>query len=85
MSQTENLKITFSSIKTPYTMTNLYTIDHSRITGYLENYDPIKHYFCLQPYKDTSRPIIVPQEHLIHFDDLLLSCNEPTIIAFTYH
>ena len=24
----------------PYTMANLYTIDHSRITGYLRNYDP---------------------------------------------
>ena len=28
----------------PYTMNNLYTIDHSRITGYLGNYDPIKQY-----------------------------------------
>ena len=26
----------------PFTMTNLYTIDHSKITGYLRNYDPIK-------------------------------------------
>ena len=26
-------------------MTNLYTIDHSRVTGYLRNYDPIKQYF----------------------------------------
>ena len=25
-----------------YTMTNLYTIDQARITGYLRNYDPIK-------------------------------------------
>ena len=51
----------------PYTMTHLYTIDYSRITGYLQNYDPIKQYFCLLPYNDTSRPIIVPQEYLIHF------------------
>ena len=28
----------------PYTMNNLYTIDPSRITGYLRNYDPIKQY-----------------------------------------
>ena len=26
----------------PYTVTHLYTIDHSRITGYLRNYDPKK-------------------------------------------
>ena len=50
-------------------MTSLYTIDHSRITGYLRNYDPIKQYFCLLPYNDTSRPLIVPQEYLIHFDE----------------
>ena len=31
----------------PFTMTNLYTINHSCITGYLRNYDPIKQYFCL--------------------------------------
>ena len=58
----------------PYTMTNLYTKDHSRITGYLRNYDYIKHYFCLFPFKDTSRPLIVPQEYLKHFDNFLLLC-----------
>ena len=62
-------------------MTHLYTIDHSRITGCLRNYVPIKQYFCLLPYNDTSRPIIVPQEYLIHFNDFLLACNVPTIIA----
>ena len=62
-------------------MTHLYTIDHSRITGYLRNYDPIKQYSCLLPSNDTSRPIIVPQEYLIHFDDFLLPRNVPTIIA----
>ena len=31
-------------------------------------------------YNDTSRPIIVPQEYLIHFDNFLLPCNVPTII-----
>ena len=61
-------------------MTHLYTIDHSRKTGYLRNYDPIKQYFCLLPYNDTSRSIIVPQEYLIHSDDFLLPCNVPTII-----
>ena len=65
----------------PYTMTHLYTIDHSRITGYSRNYEPIKQYFCLLLYNDTSRPIIVPQEYLIHFDDFLLPCNVPTLIA----
>ena len=59
-------------------MTNMYTIDHSCITGYLRNYDPIKQYYCLLPYNNTSRPLIVPQEHLIQFNDFLLSCNIPT-------
>ena len=49
----------------PFTMTNLYTLDHSCITGYLRNYDPIKQYFCLLPNNNTSRPNIVPQEYLI--------------------
>ena len=62
-------------------MTNLYTIDHARITIYLRNYDPIKQYFCLLPYNDTSRPLIVPQDYLIHFDDFLLPCNIPTQIV----
>ena len=53
-------------------MTHLYTIDHARIPGYLRNYDPIKQYLYLLPYNDTSRPLIVPQEYLIHFDDFLL-------------
>ena len=35
------------------------------------------------PLNDTSRPIIVPQEYLIHFDDFLLPCNVPTIISKT--
>ena len=65
----------------PFTMTNLYTIDHSKITGYLRNFDPIKQYFCLLPHNDTSRPLIVPQEYLIHFDDFLLPCNTPTQIV----
>ena len=62
-------------------MTNLYTIDHSKITGYLRNYDPIKQYLCLLPHNDTSRPLIVPQEYLIHFDDFLLPCKIPTQIV----
>ena len=61
-------------------MPNLYTIDHSRLTGCLRNYDPIKQYFCLLLFIATSRHIIVPQENLIHFDDFLLLCNVPTII-----
>ena len=65
----------------PYTMTNLYTIDHARITGYLCNYDPIKQYCCLLSFYDTSRPLIVFQEDFIHFDDFLLPCNIPTHIV----
>ena len=65
----------------PFTMTNLYTIDHSKITDYLRNYDPIKQYFCLLPHNDTARTLIVPQEYLIHSDDFLLPCNIPTQIV----
>ena len=65
----------------PFTMTNLYTINHSKITGYLRNYDQIKQYFCLLPHKDTSRPLTVPQEYPFHFDDFLLPCNIPTQIV----
>ena len=62
-------------------MTNMYTLDHSCITGYLRNYDPNKQYFCLLPYNNTSRPLIVPQEYLIHYDYFLLPCNIPTQIV----
>ena len=62
-------------------MTNLYTIDHSRIPGYLRNYDPNKQYFYLLTQNDTSRPRIVPQNYLVHIDDLLLPCNIPTQIV----
>ena len=33
------------------------------------------------PHNDTFRPLIVPQEYLIHFDDFLLPCNIPTQIV----
>ena len=59
----------------------MYTLDHSCITGYLRRYDPIKQYFCLLPYNITSRPLIVPQEYLVHFDDFLLPGNIPTEIV----
>ena len=62
-------------------MTNMYTLDHSCKTGYLRNYDLIKQYFCLLSYNNTSRPLIVPQEYFIHFDDFLLPCNIPTQIV----
>ena len=65
----------------PFKITHICTIDHARITGFMRTYDPIKQYFCLLPYNDTSRPIIVPQEYLIHFDDFLLHCNIPTQIV----
>ena len=62
-------------------MTHLYTRDHAFITGYLRDFDQIKQYFCLLPYKDTSRPLNVPQDHLIHFDDFFLPCDIPTQIV----
>ena len=65
----------------PFTMTNMYTLDHSCVTGYIRNYNPIKQYFCLLPYNSTSCPLIVPQEYLIHYDDFLLPCNIPTQIV----
>ena len=65
----------------PFTMTNMCNLDHSCITGCLRNYDPIKQYYCLLPYNNTSRPLIVPQEYRIHFDDFLLPCNVPTQIV----
>ena len=61
----------------------MYTLDDSCTTGYLRNYDPIKQYFCLLPYNNTSRPLFVPQEYLIHFDDFLLPSNIPTQIVKT--
>ena len=64
-------------------MTNLYTNDHSRNTSYLRKYDPIKQFFCLPPYNDKSRLIVVLQENLVHFDDSLLPCNIPTTIVKT--
>ena len=62
-------------------MTFLYTIDHAHITGYLRNYDSIKQYFWLLPFNDTSRPLIVPQEYIILFDNFSLPCNVPTQIV----
>ena len=62
-------------------MTNMYTLDHSSITGYLRNYDPMKQYFCLLQYNNNSRPLIVPREDLLPFDDFLLPCNIPTQIV----
>ena len=57
----------------PFTMTNIYTLDHSCITGYLRKYDHLKQDYCLLPYNTTSRPLIVPQEYLIHFDDFCVA------------
>ena len=58
-------------------MTHLYTIDHSH--HWLST--KLRPYETLLPYIDTSRPIIIPQEYLIHFDDFFLPCNVPTIIS----
>ena len=33
------------------------------------------------PYNNTSRPLFVPQEYLIPYDDSLLPCNIPTQIV----
>ena len=62
-------------------MTNMYTLDHSCITSFLRNYDPIKQYFCSLPYNNTLRPLIVPQEYLIHYDDFLLPSDIPAQIV----
>ena len=41
----------FSNYKytSPYTLTHFYTIDHSRNTVYLRNFDPIKQYLYVLP------------------------------------
>ena len=57
-------------------MTNLYTLNPSCITEYLRNYDTYQTILLF-----ASRPFIVPQEYLIHFDDFLLPCNIPTQIV----
>ena len=62
-------------------MTKFYTIDQARITGYLRNYDPMNQNFCLLPFIDTSRPLSVPQEYIIHLDNFLLPCEIPTQIV----
>ena len=62
-------------------MTKLYTLDHSCKTGFLRNYNPIKQYFRLLPYNNTSRTFIVPREYILHSDDFLLPCNVPTQIV----
>ena len=62
-------------------MTNMCNLDHSCITGCLQNYDPIKQYYYLLPYNNTPGPLIVPQEYRIHFDEFLLPCNVPTQIV----
>ena len=63
-------------------MTNLSLLDYSKVTGYLRNYDPIKQDFRLLPHNDTSRPLIVPQEYLMHYDDVLLPCSIPSQIVY---
>ena len=62
----------------PFTMTNLYTLDPSKSAGNLRIYDPIKQYKCLIPHNDTSCSLIVAQEYLIHVDVFSLPCNIPT-------
>ena len=62
----------------PFTMTNLYTFEYSKISRYLRNCDHIKQYICLLPHNDISRPLKIFQKYRIHFDDFLLPCNFPT-------
>ena len=78
-----NHRTTFCNLQIHFTVHNDKSIYncHSRITGCLRNYNPIKQYFCLLPHNDTSRPLIVPQEYLIHFDYFLLPCYIPTSIV----
>ena len=41
----------------------------------------LRSYKTVPLFASTSRPLIVPQENLIHFDDFLLPCNVPTQIV----
>ena len=76
----------FASYKytSPFTMTNLYSPDHSNKTGYLRNYDPFKQYFCLLPHNDTSRPSIVPKGDLIHYDDFFVDLQHSHTKSIIY-
>ena len=59
----------------PYTMTSLYNIDHSRITGYLRNYDPIKNTFvCFR-----SR---IHHVHLLYLKNTYISMNICCLATF---
>ena len=79
--KTKNYIFVNHKYTSPFTMANIYSLDHSCITGDLRNHDPIKQYYCLLRYNNTSRPLFVPQEYLIHFDEFLLPCNVPTQIV----
>ena len=59
----------------PFRMTNMYTLDQSKITDYLRIYDPNRQYFCILPHNDTNLRLIVLQEYLKLFHNFLLPCN----------
>ena len=55
-------------------MTKYYTVKYYRITG--GHIFPIKRNYCFfLPQNDMSRPLFIPQEHIVHLDDFLLPCN----------
>ena len=55
-------------------MTKLYTAKYYRNTG--GQIFPIKKICCFfLPQNNMSRPLIIPQIHIVHLDDFLLPCN----------
>ena len=64
----------------PLNLQGTYKLDHLASTGTLRNYDPVKQYYIFTPHQYPDRPLIVPQEALISFDDFLLPDNIPNSI-----
>ena len=62
----------------PFTYLGQYHLDHHATVGQIRNYDPVKQMYIFMPYKDPTRPLIVPQEYLVLNDDYLTHANIPT-------
>ena len=65
----------------PFTFNSEYLIDHTKTTGKLRNYDPLKQSFFFLPNDNPKRPVIVPQEYHILNDDSLLQEDKPQNIS----
>ena len=48
-------------IISPLTYTGHYQPDHHATVGILRNYDPVEQVYLFMPYKDPTRPLVIPQ------------------------